>query len=109
GDDVELHTGDSLVLTADAIEGNAARVSTRIPERAQWVAAGDDVFLADGAIVLRVAALEGPDVVCDVVRGGTLRSRKGMHVPRAEAHVEPFTHLDAAALKMSIGLKADFV
>ena len=109
GDEVELHTGDSLVLTAVAVEGDAARVSTTIPELAHWVAPGDDVFLADGAIVLRVDAIEARDVVCEVVRGGILRSRKGMHVPRAEAHVEPFTDLDAAALKMSIGLKADFV
>jgi pyruvate kinase len=48
-------------------------------------------------------------VVSEVVRGGTLRSRKGMHVPRAEAHVEPFTDLDAEALKMAIAIKADFV
>src|SRR5207253_2277756 len=36
-------------------------------------------------------------------------ARKGMHVPRAEAHVEPFTEADAVALKMAIAMKADFV
>jgi pyruvate kinase len=30
-------------------------------------------------------------------------------VPRAEAHVDPFTDRDAAALKMAISIKADFV
>ena len=47
--------------------------------------------------------------VCEVVRGGVLRSRKGMHVPRAEAHVEPFTDADAVALTMAVRIKADFV
>ncbi len=67
------------------------------------------MFLADGAIVLRVERIVGDDVVCEVVRGGVLRSRKGMHVPRAEAHVESFTDTDAAALRMAIGFKADFI
>jgi hypothetical protein len=45
----------------------------------------------------------------EVVRGGTLRSRKGMHLPRAEAHVEPFTERDALALEMAIAAKVDFL
>jgi pyruvate kinase len=32
-----------------------------------------------------------------------------MHVPRAEAHVEPFTDADAVALDMAVRIKADFV
>jgi len=32
-----------------------------------------------------------------------------MHVPRAEAHVESFTETDAAALRMAISIKADFI
>jgi pyruvate kinase len=51
----------------------------------------------------------GNDVRTEVVRGGTLRSRKGMHLPRAEAHVEPFTDRDALALEMAIAAKVDFL
>ncbi len=109
GDEVELTTGHPFTLIATPIEGDATRVSTTIPELAQWVEPEDDVYLADGAIVLRVVAIEGPDVRCEVVRGGVLRSRKGMHVPRAEAHVEPFTDADAAALRVAVNIRADFI
>ncbi|HTL87435.1 MAG TPA: pyruvate kinase [Acidimicrobiia bacterium] len=108
-DEVELPAGAQFTLAATPIEGDAARVSTTVPELAQWVNPGDDVFLADGAIVLRVTAINDGDVQCEIVRGGILRSRKGMHVPRAEAHVDPFTAADETALKMAIDLKADFV
>ena len=84
-------------------------MSTTIPELARWVRVGDEVFLADGAIVLCVEQIDGDDVECRVVRGGVLRSRKGMHVPRAEGHVEPFTDADAVALEMAVAIKADFV
>jgi pyruvate kinase len=109
GEEVELHAGRPFTLTAANVEGDGERVSTTMPALAPWVGPGDDVYLADGAIVLEVRAVAGPDVETEVVRGGLLRSRKGMHVPRAEAHVDPFTDRDAAALKMAISIKADFV
>ena len=109
GDEVELHAGGSFTLTPDAVEGDTTRVSTTIPDLARWARPGDDVFMADGAIVLRVESVDGDDVHTEVVRGGVLRSRKGMHLPRAEHHVEAFTEVDAAALDMAIAIKADFV
>ena len=108
-DEVMLRIDSEVVLTADPIEGDEHRVSTTVPELARWVRVGDEVFLADGAIVLCVEQIDGDDVVCRVVRAGLLRSRKGMHVPRAEGHVEAFTEADAAALEMAVRIKADFV
>ena len=108
-DEVELRIDSRFVLTADAIVGDEHRVSTTVPELARWVRVGDEVFLADGAIVLCVENIDGDDVECRVVRAGVLRSRKGMHVPRAEGHVEPFTDADAVALEMAVRIKADFV
>ena len=108
-DAVELECGQDFVLTAADIEGDASHVATTIPELAQWVRANDEVFLADGAIVLRVERVEGGDVHTNVVRAGTLRSRKGMHLPRAEHFVDPFTERDERALDMALQIKADFV
>jgi pyruvate kinase len=109
GDEVELRMDTIVVLTAEPIEGNEHRVSTTITDLARWVRVGDEVFLADGAIVLCVESIDGDDVSCRVLREGVLRSRKGMHVPRAEGHVEPFTEADAIALEMAVRIKADFV
>jgi pyruvate kinase len=89
--------------------GDEHRVSTTIGDLARWVRVGDEIFLADGAIVLCVEQLNGDDVECRVVRAGVLRSRKGMHVPRAEGHVEPFTDADAIALEMAVRIRADFI
>jgi len=109
GDEVELAAGGEYVLTARPVEGDAHRASTSLPQLAQWVRPGDEIFLADGAIVLEVAEIADDDVRTRIVRGGVLRSRKGMHVPRAEAHVDPFTDADARALDMAVRIKADFV
>lgn len=110
GDAVELLSGQEFLLTdRDDGCGDEHRVGTTLANFAQWAQPGDDVYLADGAIVLRVLAAVGNDVRTEVVRGGTLRSRKGMHLPRAEAHVDPFTDRDAQALEMAIAAKVDFL
>ncbi len=109
GDEIELHAGRPFTLAGAPVDGDEERVSTTVPDLAQWVQPGDDIYLADGAIVLRVNGTVDGDVHAEIVRGGLLRSRKGMHVPRAEAHVEPFTDADAAALRMAVEIKADFV
>jgi pyruvate kinase len=111
GDEVELDNGQEFVLTtaSDDSIGNAQHVSTTLLDLAQWACPGDEVYLADGAIVLRILESVDRDVRTEVVRGGTLRSRKGMHLPRAEAHVEPFTSRDALALEMAIAAKVDFL
>lgn len=109
-DAIELRAGEPFVLGgSDDVVGDEERVGTTIPDLARWIRPGDDVFLADGAIVLKVVRVDGDRVVCEIVRGGTLRSRKGMNLARAEAHVEPFTARDAAALDMAIDEKLDFV
>jgi pyruvate kinase len=108
-DEIQLESGAQIVLTSTPVVGDEHRVSTTLPELARWVSPGNEIYLADGAIVLRVQRVDGADVVCEIVRGGVLRSRKGMHVPRAEGHVEPFTAIDAVALRMAIAIKADFV
>ena len=110
GDAVELESGHEFLLSGtDDGRGDVHHVATTLSELAQWARRGDEVYLADGAIVLRVLEAVGNDVRTEIVRGGTLRSRKGMHLPRAEAHVEPFTDRDALALEMAIAAKVDFV
>ena len=107
--EVELDLGQRFTLRGAAIMGDQTGVATTLPALGTWLTSGDEVFLADGAIVLEVVEIDGVDVVTTVRRGGTLRSRKGMHVPNAERHIDPFTTRDGEALEMAIEIRADFV
>jgi len=109
GDSVQLNRGDTFVLTGDDVIGDATRVSTSVDGLAELVSVDDEVFLNNGEIVLTVTGIDGKDVQAEVQRGGFLKSRKGMHVPALERHVEAFTPDDAEALQVALALKADFV
>jgi pyruvate kinase len=109
GEQVRLRDGAPFRLVAGEITGDATAVSTTVEDLATWVEPGDEIYLADGEIVLRVTDFEGKDVLTEVVRGGTLRSRKGMHVPGAEDRVRAFSDDDEEALGHALKLKADLV
>ncbi len=84
-DDVaELETGMHVQLTPKQIEGDAATIPVDWPG---VTALHEDelVYLADGAIRLRVREPEDGGVDCEVEVGGTLSSHKGMNIPGATA------------------------
>lgn len=106
---VHLEPGEHFTLVEDDIVGDANRASTSIDSFARLVEPGGAIFLADGEIVLHVDKIVGSDVVTSIVRGGMLRSRKGMSVPGAERQVAAFTEADEVAFEMALRVKADFV
>lgn len=108
-EEVELRPGEPFVLVAEEIEGNWARVSTTVPHLSELTEPGEEIFLADGEIVLKVGEIVGTDVVTEVVRGGILRPRKGMHLPAAERKVQAFTESDELALEHAVRWKADLI
>ena len=109
GGEVSLEPGQEFTLHADAREGSSVGVSTSVEGFADLVDPGDEIFLADGAIILRVTEIDGGDVRTTVIRRGLLRSRKGMHVPRAEMKIRAFTDEDLGSLNVAIDLGADAV
>jgi pyruvate kinase len=79
-DYAELKTGMHVTLTPEEVEGD----SDTIP--VSWSGVGDLetdqlVYLADGAIRLRVGDKESEGVGAEVEVGGTLSSHKGMNIP----------------------------
>jgi hypothetical protein len=60
-------SGQEFVLSGiDDGHGDALHVATTLPDLAQWARPNDDVYLADGAIVLRVLEAVGNDVRTEV-------------------------------------------
>jgi pyruvate kinase len=82
GDVAELETGMHVKLTPREVEGDRETIPV------SWPGVGalhedELVYLADGAIRLRVNEPEDGGVDCEVEVGGTLSSHKGMNVPGA--------------------------
>jgi pyruvate kinase len=78
---VMLLAGARVRLTNQPVLGNAALISIDYPTLANDVNPGDRILINDGAIELRVTAIEAGDVICEIAGGGLLAERKGVNVP----------------------------
>jgi pyruvate kinase len=83
-DYAELETGMHVTLTPSEIEGDRERIPVSWPGVTD-LRENQLVYLADGAIRLRVADPEADGVDCEVEVGGTLSSHKGMNIPGGAA------------------------
>jgi pyruvate kinase len=84
-DDVaELETGMHVTLTPRDVEGDAETIPVHWPGLSS-LREDEEVYLADGAIRLRVCEPDADGVDCEVEVGGTLSSHKGMNIPGATA------------------------
>jgi pyruvate kinase len=83
-DVAELETGMHVKLTPQDIEGDSERIPVDWPGLSS-LREDELVYLADGAIRLRVRDPEADGVDCEVEVGGTLSSHKGMNVPGSTA------------------------
>jgi pyruvate kinase len=79
-DFAELKTGMHVTLTPKEVEGDAETIPVSWPGVAD-LQEDQLVYLADGAIRLRVCDPESDGVDCEVEVGGTLSSHKGMNIP----------------------------
>jgi pyruvate kinase len=106
---IDLRTGAQLTLTTEAIEGMAQRIPVGFSHLPDVVKPGDTVFINDGLVQLRVSDVQHPDVRCEVVVGGELRSRKGLNLPGVNLGIPAFTERDRECLEFALAQGVDAV
>ncbi len=109
GEPIQLKAGGSFTLTAEDIIGDQQRVSVSFARLPKVVKPGDKLSLNDGYIQLEVAEVRGNEVVCTVIVGGELRSRKGLNLPGIDLGVSAFTERDRECLKFALENGVDAV
>ncbi|MBL7874798.1 MAG: pyruvate kinase, partial [Cyclobacteriaceae bacterium] len=78
---IEIKAGDTITITTKEVLGNQNLVSTSYEGLPKDVKVGDMILIDDGKIELKVKEVKGTDVLCTVVYGGPLKSRKGINLP----------------------------
>ncbi len=109
GEPVELRRGETFTLTTRETVGDASGASVDFERLPQVVRPGAALFLNDGLIQLEVERVSPDDVVCRVVAGGELRSRKGLNVPGLDLGISAFTERDRVCLRFALEQGIDAV
>lgn len=107
--EAEVEAGARFVLRPGGGPGDPSGAATTHPGLAGDLRPGDTLFLADGAVELRVDACRDDEVVTEVVRGGAVPSGAGVNVPAGRLSVPAITEKDGRDLARALELGADFV
>jgi len=106
---LDLPSGSQIILTTAEVPGDRNRLSVPFPPLPQVVKPGDKIFLNDGFVELAVMQVAGQEVLCRVVVGGILRSRKGLNLPGLDLGISAFTDHDYQCLKVALECGVDAV
>jgi len=106
----ELKPGERLVLVCGSDEvGNERRISVSWSGLASAVDPDDVIYLADGAIRLRVLANRDSEVETAVEIGGTLASRQGLNLPGSTRGLAAVPEEDLEMLRFGESIGVDLV
>ncbi len=107
---IALEPEAEVQILRDEVEGDAAGFSTTLPELVDELSPGEPVLLDDGRIRLRVEeVLPGRGARCRVVHGGTLRTGKGVNLPRTQLSLSSLTEKDRSDLEWIASRDLDYV
>lgn len=109
GRPIRLRFGQKLTITTRQVAGNCEGISTTFRALPQSVRKGDAILLSDGEIALRVLAVRGRDVVCQVENGGDLGEHKGINLPGIRLKIPSLTPKDRDDLQFALEHGADYV
>jgi len=105
---IELVEGAEVVI---APEDSVApgEVPTSYSSLASDVAPGQQVLLDDGLLELRCLDTDGLRARFEVVRGGLLKSRKGINLPDVDVNVPSLTEKDEVDLEFALDIGAEYI
>ena len=100
-DFAELETGMHVTLTPREVEGDGATIPVSWPGVTE-LREDQIVYLADGAIRLRVSDPDRGEIDCEVEVGGTLTSHKGMNIPGGATDLPATTGVDLGWVEFAV-------
>ena len=107
---IELKVGGKLTLIPQSdLEQTLNTVAIDYPYLAQEAKPGEQILIDDGLLELEIVAVDGQAVVCQVVEGGILKSRKGVNLPSLNLKLPSMTEKDQKDLEFGISQGIDWV
>ena len=106
---VEIHSGDSFVLTTEECLGTSEKSFINYDGLPKDVHPGTTILINDGLISMTVNKVMGKDIYCTVVDGGLLSNHKGVNVPDVKLNMPYLSQKDMNDLNFGKKMDFDFI
>ena len=110
-EDVFVNPGDLITFqTYEDVAGTADRVYMNYKEFPKDVKPGEKILLDDGKLMFEAIETNGStEVLCKVIQGGPLKSKKGVNLPNTKISLPALTKKDIADALFAIEQKVDWI
>ncbi len=110
-EDVVVNDGDLITFqTSEDVIGTAQRVYMNYKEFPKDVNPGELILLDDGKLIFEaVETNRTTEVVCKVIQGGPLKSKKGVNLPNTKVSLPALTEKDIRDALFAIEQKVDWI
>ncbi len=110
-EDVVVSPGDIITFqTAEDVPGTKERVYMNYLSFPQDVNPGEQILLDDGKLIFEALTTNGStEVVCKVIQGGPLKSKKGVNLPQTKVSLPALTEKDIKDALFAIEQEVDWI
>jgi len=107
---VKLKKGDTFVFTTKKCEGTNERAFMTYQNFPKDVKPGEQILVDDGKLLFKVIKTDGKtDVITEVLRGGKLKSKKGVNLPNTNVSLPALTEKDVKDALFAIKMEVDWI
>jgi pyruvate kinase len=107
---IHLVNGTHIKITTQECIGNDEQIYITYDTFPQDVQANEIILLDDGKLQLRVLETNKKDtVICEVVHGGILTSRKGVNLPNTKVSIPSLTEEDLINLQFALKYDVEWI
>ena len=106
---VQIHDGDTFILTTEDVIGTQERGSITFSKLPEDVKIGSAILINDGVIELRVTKIDGTEIICEVIHGGIVSDNKGVNVPGIRLSMPYISDRDMCDLQFGAKMGYDFI
>jgi len=107
--ELELIRATEVRITTRDLLGEGNLIPTIYQDLPHDVQPGNRILLDDGLMELEVLKVEGTEVKCKVITGGTLKNRKGINLPGVKVSSPALTEKDLDDLDFCLEHQLDYV
>lgn len=110
-EDVIVSKGDIITFqTAEDVPGTADRVYMNYKQFPADVNPGEKILLDDGKLMFEAIETNGvSEVICRVIQGGPLKSKKGVNLPNTKVSLPALTQKDIKDALFAIENQVDWI
>lgn len=106
---IKLEEGNIIRIVKKDVLGTEESFTVNYKNVLKDINIGDKVLLEDGLMKLVVIDKEDDDLVCRILAGGLLKSKKGINVPGVDLHIEFLSSEDVSDIVYACEKKGDFL